>query len=148
MYLLNPSFFSPARLADKRAPEPPSCQSPLPKAVPALGIHPSTCVPRILLQRCSISSGPTADGTSSISPFARWINQAFTMLSGSESFEARSTPRIQRCVSALSTPSRQGVYSEPSGLDRAHTRCTFAGENLTRISAFLALSVLFAFSAN
>ena len=38
-----------------------------------------------ILHLCSISSGPTADGTSSISPFARWINRAFTMLSGSES---------------------------------------------------------------
>ena len=32
MYSLNHSFFSPARLADKRAPRPPSCQSPPPKA--------------------------------------------------------------------------------------------------------------------
>ena len=46
-----------------------------------------------ILHRCSISSGPTADGTSSISPFARWINRDFTMLSGSVSFMARSTPR-------------------------------------------------------
>ncbi len=42
MYSLNPSFFSPARLADKRPPRPASCQSPPPKAVPALGIHPAS----------------------------------------------------------------------------------------------------------
>ena len=42
MYSLNPSFFSPARLADKRPSRPASCQSPPPKAVPALGIHPSS----------------------------------------------------------------------------------------------------------
>ena len=94
-----------------------------------------------ILHLCSISSGPTADGTSSISPFARWINRDFTMLSGSVSFIARSTPRMQQFVLLLSTPSRQGVHSEPSGLDRTHTRCTFAGESLMRKAVSLALSV-------
>ena len=42
MYSLNPSFFSPARLADKRPSRPASCQSPPPKAVPALGIYPAS----------------------------------------------------------------------------------------------------------
>ena len=92
----NHSFFSPARLADKRAPEPPSCQSPLPEArFLASGLHPSNVRTSEILHRCSISSGPTADGTSSISPFARRINRAFTKMSGTDRFEARSTPRMQ-----------------------------------------------------
>ena len=37
-----PLICCPARTADKRAPRPPSCQSPPPKAVPALGIHPAS----------------------------------------------------------------------------------------------------------
>ena len=47
----------------------------------------------MFLHRCSISSGPTADGTSSISPFARRINRASTMMSGTDNTVARSTPR-------------------------------------------------------
>ncbi len=88
--------FSPARLADKRAPEPPSCQSPLPEArFLASGLHPSNVRTLAQLHRCSISSGPTADGTSSISPFARWINRAIPKMSSSVSFMARSTPKMQ-----------------------------------------------------
>ena len=45
-----------------------------------------------ILHRRPISFGPTADGTSSISPFARWINRASSMMSGTDRFEARSTP--------------------------------------------------------
>ncbi len=107
----NHSFFSPARLADKRAPEPPSCQSPLPEArFLASGLHPSNVRTSAQLHRCSISSGPTADGTSSISPFARRINRAIPKMSGSGSFEARSTPRRKvLCVRAFDFVEAKGA---------------------------------------
>ncbi|MCR4905023.1 MAG: hypothetical protein K6A33_03000, partial [Clostridiales bacterium] len=79
---------------------------------------------------------------------ARRINRAFTTMSGTDRLEARSTPKMQLSVLALSTPSRQGVHNEPSGLGRTHTRCTFAGESLTRKTVSSALSVLLAFSAS
>ena len=51
-----PLICCPARTADKRAPRPPSCQSPPPKAVPALGIHPASGSTSLLVvKRCSIS---------------------------------------------------------------------------------------------
>ncbi len=51
-----PLICCPARTADKRAPRPPSCQSPPPKAFPALGIHPASGITSLLVvKRCSIS---------------------------------------------------------------------------------------------
>ena len=76
------------------------------------------------------------------------LTGAIPMMSGSVSFMARSTPKMQLSVLALSTSSRQGVHSEPSGLDRALARCTFAGTSLTRKSVSSALSVFCAFSAS
>ncbi len=64
-------------------------------AFPASGLHPLNVRTTEVLHCCSISSGPTADGTSSISPFARWINRAIPKMSSSVSFVARSTPRMQ-----------------------------------------------------
>ncbi len=88
---------SPARLADKRAPEPPSCQSPLPEArFLASGLHPSNV-------RTSESLAALLNGILPVlfcdkrvyRKTARRINRAFTMLSGSVSFEARSTPKMR-----------------------------------------------------
>ena len=136
------------RTGPKRLPRPASWGSPPPKAVPALGIHPSSVRTSAQLYRCSISSGPTADGTSSISPFARRINRAFLKMSGTDNTVARSTPRIQRFVLVLSTPSRQDVLCKSLGLDQTLSRCTFAGTSLTRKAAFSALSVSCSFPAN
>ena len=93
-------FFSPARLADKRAPEPPSCQSPLPKAVPALGIHPASGTTSLFL----LKRRPMGHNASSI-PDYRGIHQ----FSQAVSFAIRSTPKMQQHVSALSASPRQGV---------------------------------------
>ena len=74
---------------------------------------------------------------------ARWINRAITKMSGSGSKWLAQRRRCSLNVLALSTPSRQGVHSELSGLDRTPNRCTFAGTSLTRKIASSALSVLF-----
>ena len=50
-----PLICCPARTADKRPPRPASCQSPPPKAFPALGIHPASGTTSLLVvKRCSM----------------------------------------------------------------------------------------------
>ena len=107
----NHLFFSPARLADKRAPEPPSCQSPLPEArFLASGLHPSTCVPWIFLQRCSMGFCLFCFAIKGfIAKPHVGLTGAIPKMSGTGNAVARSTPRIQQFVLALSTSSRQGV---------------------------------------
>ncbi len=128
----------------------PSCQSPLPEAqFLASGLHPSNVHTLSFLSALLNGILPVLFCDKRVyRKTARMINRAFTMLSGSVSFMARSTPRMQLFVSGLSTPSRQGVHSELSGLDRAFARCTFAGTSLTRKIAPSALSVLVTFSAS
>ena len=104
MYSLNHSFFSPTRLADKRAPEPPSCQSPLPEALsPPLDSTPASGLTSLLFRkRCSISHNASSF------PDYREIHQ----FSQAVSFAIRSTPKMQQHVSALSASPRQGVQRE------------------------------------
>ena len=100
VYRLSRSFFSPARLADKRPPRPASCQSPPPKAVPALGIHPASGSTSLLDgKRCSISHN-----ASSFQDY-RGIHQICQL--GAQ--EIRSSPSVQQHVSDLSASPRQGV---------------------------------------
>ena len=107
MYTLNPSFFSPARLADKRLPRPASCQSPPPKAVPALGIHPASGTTSFfVLKRCSMRHN-----ASSILDYRGQFR-----VRKLKSQAIRSTPRKQWFVLVISTTSRQGVHSTPPGL--------------------------------
>ena len=99
--LADPTLFSPARLADKRPPEPASCQSPLPEDEEGGPSPPldSTLLRGVrtsaYLRLCSMGFGPTADGTSSITPIVSKYTGGRTRMSGTFYFVARSTPKVQ-----------------------------------------------------
>ena len=105
MYLLNPSFFSPARLADKRPPRPASCQSPPPKAVPALGIHPASGTTSLLYGKCC-SMGHNA---SSILDYRGQFH-----VRQPKTNAIRSTPKMQVASSDLSPQRCSGYVFDPA----------------------------------
>ena len=123
MYSLNHSFFSPARLADKRAPEPPSCQSPLPKAVPALGIHPASGTTSLFIgKRCSMRHNASSF------PDYRKIHQ----VSQPKAFVIRSLSEMQLHVLALSASPRQGVKRESARTRSNVSLCTHCHDGVVR----------------
>ena len=118
-----PLICCPARTADKsgspvslRETDRPSCQSPPPKAFPALGIHPASGSTSLLIvKRCSMEHN-----ASSFQDY-RGIHQ----FSQPKSLAIRSTPRMQLHVSDLSASPRQGVQREnvrpsPNGSHSTH----------------------------
>ena len=98
-----PLICCPARTADKRAPRPPSCQSPPPKAVPALGIHPSSGSTSLLILKLR----PMGHNASSFQDY-REIHQ----VSQPKAQAKRSRSEMQLHVSALSASPRQRVQRE------------------------------------
>ena len=114
---------SPARLADKRPSRPASCQSPPPKAFPALGIHPASGLTSLLFRkRCSISHN-----ASSFQDY-REIHQ----FSQPKLLAIRSPPKMQRRVSDLSASPRQGVQRESVRLRPNGSLCTHCHDGVVR----------------
>ncbi len=100
------------RTGPKRLPRPASWESPPPKAFPALGIHPASGSTSFLFgKRCPM-------GHNAVS-FQDYRGQF--RVRKPKSHKIRSTPKIQRSVLVLSTPSRQGVPCKSFGLDRTQT---------------------------
>ena len=118
-----PLICCPARTADKRAPRPPSCQSPPPKAFPALGIHPASGITSLLVvKRCSMGHN-----ASSIQDY-RGIHQ----FSQPKSLAIRSTPRMQLHVLALSASPRQGVQRKSVRPSTNASLCTHCHDGVVR----------------
>ena len=123
MYSLNHSFFSPARLADKRPPRPASCQSPPPKAFPALGIHPSSGITSLLI----VKLRPMGHNASSF-PDYREIHP----YSQPKAQEIRSLLEMQPHVSDLSASPRQGVQQESVRPSPDGSLCTHCHDGVVR----------------
>ena len=118
-----PLICCPARTADKRAPRPPSCQSPPPKAFPALGIHPASGTTSLLDgKRCSMRHN-----ASSFQDY-REIHQ----VRKPKSFAIRSLSDMQLHVSDLSASPRQGVQRESVRLSPNASLCTHCHDGVVR----------------
>ena len=124
------SFFSPARLADKRPPEPASCQSPLPEETrrglllsSGLLTFSAACVPRrfgTFAQFCLVQR--RMEQVPSRLSYVD-LQGAITMLSGSFCFVARSTPSVQfERVSPFSFAEVK-VQCEPKKLQMLNYKC-------------------------
>ena len=99
-----PLICCPARTADKRAPRPPSCQSPLPEALsPPLDSTPASGLTSLL----ALKLRPMGHNASSFQDY-REIHQVSQL----ETQEIRSLSDMQRHMSDLSASPRQGVKRE------------------------------------
>ena len=118
-----PLICCPARTADKRPPRPASCQSPPPKAVPALGIHPASGLTSLLVvKRCSISHN-----ASSFQDY-RGIHQVSQL----EAQAIRSLSEMQLHVSDLSASPRQGVQRAIARSKPNASLCTHCHDGVVR----------------
>ena len=105
----------------------PSCQSPPPKAFPALGIHPASGSTSLLVvKRCSISHNASSF------PDYREIHP----YSQPKSLAIRSTPRMQRHVSDLSASPRQGVQRKSVRLSPDVSLCTHCHDGVVRSDTY------------
>ena len=118
-----PLICCPARTADKRPPRPASCQSPPPKAFPALGIHPASGLTSLLFRkRCSISHNASSfPDYREIHPYSQLEAQAI-----------RSLSEMQLHVSDLSASPRQGVQRKSVRLGPNASLCTHCHDGVVR----------------
>jgi hypothetical protein len=134
MYSLNPSFFSPTRLADKRAPEPPSCQSPLPEArFLASGLHPASGSTSLLFGKLR------SMGHNAVS-FQDYRGQFHVRQL--ETKAIRSTPKVLFSSSDFHQQRCSKQVLDPSVTVRCARLASTKSKGLTRKAAFLALSEL------
>ena len=118
-----PWICCPARTADKRAPRPPSCQSPPPKAVPALGIHPASGSTSLFDgKRCSMGHNASSF------PDYREIHP----YSQPKSVTIRSLSDMQRHVSDLSASPRQRVQRKSVRFSPDVSLCTHCHDGVVR----------------
>ncbi len=123
--------FSPTRLADKRPPRPASCQSPPPKAVPALGIHPASGTTSFFILKLR----PMGHNASSILDYRGQFH-----VRKLKTQAIRSTPKIQFSSSDFHQQRCSGYVFGPALTVRCARLASTESKGLTRKAAFLALS--------
>ena len=124
---------SPARLADKRPSRPASCQSPPPKAVPALGIHPASGTTSFFILKLR----PMGHNASSILDYRGQFR-----VRKPKTNAIRSTPRMQSFSSDLSPQRYSGYVLDPVLTIRCTLLASTKSKRLTRTAASSALSEL------
>ena len=127
------SFFSPARLADKRPSRPASCQSPPPKAVPALGIYPASGSTSFFILKLR-SMGHNAVSFQDYRGQFRVRKLKTRMI--------RATLKVRLASSDLSPQRCSGQVLDPALTARCALIASTKSKRLTRTAASSALSEL------